>query len=166
MRPGDIIRVTFKNGDPFNGVVLSIRLRGIDTSVLLRNELTRVAVEMSVKAFSPTVQSVEIVERAKRKPRRARLYYMRYVFPMCDFFSVLSDILMLDSLISGPRSTIAAVWRMLWLLMCARRELSWVARGNSAEAYNVPISIFQHVLLSVHIQYVSISVLFLQASRS
>ena len=82
VKPGDIIRVTFKNGDPFNGVVLSIRLRGIDTSVLLRNELTRVAVEMSVKVFSPTVQSVEIVERAKRKPRRARLYYMRYVISM------------------------------------------------------------------------------------
>ncbi|KAJ5223421.1 hypothetical protein N7468_007963 [Penicillium chermesinum] len=77
VKPGDIIRVTFKNGDPFNGVVLSIRLRGIDTSVLLRNELTRVAVEMSVKVFSPNVQGVEIVERAKRKPRRARLYYMR-----------------------------------------------------------------------------------------
>ncbi|KAJ5688912.1 hypothetical protein N7462_003304 [Penicillium macrosclerotiorum] len=77
IKPGDIVRVTFKNGDPFNGVVLSIRLRGIDTSFLLRNELTRVAVEMSVKVFNPNVQSVEIVQRAQRKIRRARLYYMR-----------------------------------------------------------------------------------------
>ncbi|KAJ5573470.1 uncharacterized protein N7459_007897 [Penicillium hispanicum] len=77
VKPGDIVRVTFKNGDPFNGVVLSIKLRGIDTSFLLRNELTRVAVEMSVKVFNPNVQSVEIVQRAERKPRRARLYYMR-----------------------------------------------------------------------------------------
>ncbi|KAJ5649361.1 Ribosomal protein L19 [Penicillium longicatenatum] len=77
VKPGDIVRVTFKNGDPFNGVVLSIKLRGIDTSFLLRNELTRVGVEMSVKVFSPNVQSVEIVQRAERKPRRARLYYMR-----------------------------------------------------------------------------------------
>lgn len=80
-KPGDIVRVTFKNGDPFNGVILSIKLRGIDTSILLRNELTRVAVEMSVKVFSPNVQSVEIVQRAERKPRRARLYYMRFVYP-------------------------------------------------------------------------------------
>lgn len=80
VKPGDIVRVTFKNGDPFNGVVLSIKLRGIDTSFLLRNELTRVAVEMSVKVFNPNVQSVEIVQRAERKPRRARLYYMRCVY--------------------------------------------------------------------------------------
>ncbi|KAF3396105.1 54S ribosomal protein IMG1 [Penicillium rolfsii] len=79
IRPGDIVRVTFKNGDPFNGVVLSIKLRGIDTSFLLRNELTRVAVELSVKVFNPNVQSVEIVQRAQRKIRRARLYYMRFV---------------------------------------------------------------------------------------
>ncbi|KAJ5754414.1 hypothetical protein N7533_003957 [Penicillium manginii] len=77
VKPGDIVRVTFKNGDPFNGVVLSIKLRGIDTSVLLRNELTRVGVEMSVKIFNPNIQSVEIVQRAMRKPRRARLFYMR-----------------------------------------------------------------------------------------
>jgi ribosomal protein L19 len=79
IKPGDIVRVTFKNGDPFNGVVLSIKLRGIDTSFLLRNELTRVAVELSVKVFNPNVQSVEIVQRAQRKIRRARLYYMRFV---------------------------------------------------------------------------------------
>ncbi|KAJ5637155.1 Ribosomal protein L19 [Penicillium lividum] len=77
VKVGDIVRVTFKNGDPFNGVVLSIKLRGIDTSFLVRNELTRVGVELSIKAFSPNVQSVEIVQRAERKPRRARLYYMR-----------------------------------------------------------------------------------------
>jgi len=89
IKPGDIVRVTFKNGDPFNGVVLSIKLRGIDTSFLLRNELTRVTVEMSVKVFNPNVSSVEIVQRAERKPRRARLYYMRFVYPLwspsCSF---------------------------------------------------------------------------------
>lgn len=85
VKPGDIVRVVFKNGDPFNGVVLSIKLRGIDTSFLLRNELTRVGVEMSVKVFNPNVQSVEIVQRAMRKPRRARLFYMRYV----DFLYLL-----------------------------------------------------------------------------
>lgn len=86
VKPGDIVRVVFKNGDPFNGVVLSIKLRGIETSFLLRNELTRVAVEMSVKVFSPNVQSVEIVQRSEKKRRRARLYYMRFVLgPQLDF---------------------------------------------------------------------------------
>ena len=46
VKVGDIVRVTFKNGDPFAGVCLSIRLRGHDTSFLLRNQLSRVGVEM------------------------------------------------------------------------------------------------------------------------
>ena len=79
VKPGDIIRVTFKNGDPFAGVVLSIKLRGADTSVLMRNQLTRVGVEMSVKVFSPNVESVEIVQRTQKRKRRARLYYLRCV---------------------------------------------------------------------------------------
>lgn len=86
VKPGDILRVTFKNGDPFNGVCLSIRLRGIDTSFLLRNELMRVPVEMSVKAFSPNVKSVEIVQRSQIKRRRARLFYMRCVGDCIFFF--------------------------------------------------------------------------------
>ncbi|KAE8313806.1 heterokaryon incompatibility protein-domain-containing protein [Aspergillus transmontanensis] len=77
VKVGDILRVTFKNGDPFSGVCLSIRLRGIDTTFLLRNELTRVGVEMWVKVFSPNVESVEIVQRTEKRKRRARLYYMR-----------------------------------------------------------------------------------------
>ena len=84
MKPGDILRVTFKNGDPFSGVCLSIRLRGVDTAFLWRNELTRVGVEMWVKVFSPDVQSVEIVQRSEKRKRRARLYYMRYVLVYID----------------------------------------------------------------------------------
>ena len=81
VKVGDILRVTFKNGDPFSGVCLSIRLRGIDTAFLMRNELTRVGVEMWVKVFSPNVESVEIVQRTEKRKRRARLYYMRCVNP-------------------------------------------------------------------------------------
>ena len=75
--PGDILRVTFKNGDPFAGVCLSIRLRRTDTAILLRNHLTRVGVEMWVKVMSPNVESIEIVQRTEKRKRRARLYYMR-----------------------------------------------------------------------------------------
>ncbi|KAL4868540.1 hypothetical protein BDV12DRAFT_197234 [Aspergillus spectabilis] len=86
VKVGDILRVTFKNGDPFSGVCLSIKLCGVDTSFLLRNELTRVGVEMSVKVFSPNVESVEIVQRTAKRKRRARLYYMRQ--PRHDMRSV------------------------------------------------------------------------------
>jgi large subunit ribosomal protein L19 len=79
VKVGDILRVTFKSGDPFSGVCLSIRSRGIDTAFLLRNQLTRVGVEMWIKVFSPNVESVEIVQRTEKRKRRARLYYMRFV---------------------------------------------------------------------------------------
>lgn len=36
-----------------------------------------VGTEMWVKVFSPVVRSVEVVRRAEKRARRARLYYMR-----------------------------------------------------------------------------------------
>ncbi|KAK2842945.1 hypothetical protein FQN49_005963 [Arthroderma sp. PD_2] len=74
---GDILRVTFKNGDPFAGVCLNIRQRGVDTAFLLRNKLTRISCEMWVKAYSPNVAGVEIVQRTEKRKRRANLTYMR-----------------------------------------------------------------------------------------
>lgn len=88
VKPGDIIRVTFKSGDPFSGVVLAIRSRGVDTSVLMRNQLTRVGVEMSIKVFSPNVEGVEIVQRTEKRKRRARIYYMRYVWFSFEFLLI------------------------------------------------------------------------------
>ena len=58
---------------------MNIRRRGVDTSVLLRNQLTRMGTEMWVKVYSPTVVGIEVVQRAEKRARRARLYYMRYV---------------------------------------------------------------------------------------
>ncbi|MCJ1409385.1 hypothetical protein MMC19_003466 [Ptychographa xylographoides] len=74
---GDILLVRFKSGDPFAGVCMNIRRRGVDTSVLLRNQLTRMGTEMWVKVYSPTVVGIEVVQRAEKRARRARLYYMR-----------------------------------------------------------------------------------------
>ncbi|KAF2753928.1 hypothetical protein EJ05DRAFT_504525 [Pseudovirgaria hyperparasitica] len=82
---GDVLLVKLRNGDPFVGVCISIK-RGIDaaegrigadTSILLRNHLTAIGVEMSFKIFSPNVSGIEVVERARKRARRARLYYMR-----------------------------------------------------------------------------------------
>ncbi|KAL5335819.1 translation protein SH3-like domain-containing protein [Aspergillus crustosus] len=106
VKVGDILRVTFKNGDPFAGVCLSIKLCGVDTSFLLRNELTRVGVEMSVKVYSPNVESVEIVQRTAKRKRRARLYYMRQ--PRHDMRSVeniVANYLRQKSALSGQRTT-------------------------------------------------------------
>lgn len=76
---GDILLVRQKNGDPYAGVCLNIRKRGIDTSILLRNQMTRVGVEMWYKVYSPNVTGIEVVQRKDKRARRNKLYYMRYV---------------------------------------------------------------------------------------
>ena len=92
VRVGDMLHLTFAPPpspitstlpSTFNGIVLSIKSRGIDTSLVLRNKLENTGVELQVKVYSPTLKSVEIVQRAEgwmkrgKRPRRARLYYLR-----------------------------------------------------------------------------------------
>lgn len=78
-QPGDILLAIFKSGEPFAGVCLSIRRRGTDTAVLLRNTLMMTGVELWVKIYSPNVRGIEVVQRALKRARRARLFYMRFV---------------------------------------------------------------------------------------
>lgn len=88
VKPGDILLVRLKNGDDFAGVCLNIRQRHspIDWAILLRNHLTRVAVEMWFKIYSPNVEGIELVQRKVKRARRAKLYYMR--LPKHDMGSV------------------------------------------------------------------------------
>lgn len=74
---GDILLVRLKSGEPFAGVCMNIRRRGVDTAILLRNQLTRVGVEMWYKVYSPNVSGIEVVQRKAKRARRAKLYYMR-----------------------------------------------------------------------------------------
>lgn len=77
---GDILLVRLRTGDPYSGILLNIRQRHspIDTAILLRNQLTRVGVEMWFKVYSPNVEGVEVVQRKSgRRARRAKLYYLR-----------------------------------------------------------------------------------------
>jgi len=78
-RVGDILLVRQRTGDPFAGVCINIRRRGTDTAILLRGQLTRVGVEMWYKIYSPLVEGIEVVQRAAKRARRARLTYMRTV---------------------------------------------------------------------------------------
>ncbi|KAK6523811.1 hypothetical protein TWF281_001779 [Arthrobotrys megalospora] len=77
--PGDILQIRFKdsNTEPFAGVLINIRRRGLDTAILLRNHLTRVGVELWYKLYSPKIAGIDLVERKERRARRAKLYYMR-----------------------------------------------------------------------------------------
>lgn len=69
--------VTTKSGEPFSGVCMSIRRRGVDTGILLRGQLMKVGVEMWYKIYSPTVIGIDIVWRRPKRARRARLTYLR-----------------------------------------------------------------------------------------
>ncbi|KAK2623664.1 hypothetical protein QTJ16_006845 [Diplocarpon rosae] len=88
---GDILLVRLKTGDPFAGVCINIRRRGIDSGILLRNELTRVGVEMWYKIYSPNIAGIEVVQRREKRARRARLTYMRK--PKHDMGSVQNIVL-------------------------------------------------------------------------
>lgn len=77
LQPGDLLLTTFHHGDPFAGYCLSIRRRGVDTSILIRNKVDKVGAEMWIKVFSPNVKGIEIVKRPRKGPRRARPYYYR-----------------------------------------------------------------------------------------
>lgn len=74
---GDVLLVRFKSGEPFAGVCMNIRRRGIDTAILLRNSVTRIGTELWVKVYSPLVVGIEIVQRVAKRARRARLTYLR-----------------------------------------------------------------------------------------
>ncbi|KAH7413673.1 translation protein SH3-like domain-containing protein [Phaeosphaeria sp. MPI-PUGE-AT-0046c] len=76
-RVGDVLLVRQRTGDPFAGVCINIRRQGIDTAILLRGQLTRVGVEMWYKVYSPLVEGIEVVQRAAKRARRARLTFMR-----------------------------------------------------------------------------------------
>ncbi|RPA86193.1 hypothetical protein BJ508DRAFT_302100 [Ascobolus immersus RN42] len=78
VKPGDIVQVRQKDSEPFAGVIINIRRRGVDTAFLLRNTVTRIGVEMWFKLYNPIVESVELVQRKQpKRARRAKLYYMR-----------------------------------------------------------------------------------------
>ncbi|KAF2153426.1 hypothetical protein K461DRAFT_225225, partial [Myriangium duriaei CBS 260.36] len=79
INPGDIVLVRLGGGaDPVSGVVLAIRRKTpVDTAILLRNHLTRLAVEVWVKVYSPNVTGIEVVQRKEKRARRNKLYYYR-----------------------------------------------------------------------------------------
>ncbi|KAI0771904.1 translation protein SH3-like domain-containing protein [Trametes elegans] len=85
--PGSVVQVSSKYAPTtFTGVVLSVRRRGADTSVLLRNIINRTGVEMQYFVCSPHVKDIKVLMRAGKhgtegrqgpRMRRAKLFYLR-----------------------------------------------------------------------------------------
>ncbi|KAM3517501.1 hypothetical protein NHJ13051_008921 [Beauveria bassiana] len=76
-KPGDVLMVSTKAGEPFSGYLIEIRRRGADTAILLRGQLMKTSVESWFKVYSPTVTAINIIWRRPKRARRARLTYMR-----------------------------------------------------------------------------------------
>jgi large subunit ribosomal protein L19 len=80
--PGDtvIVNVNVVEGDrkrvqAYEGVVISIRKRGLNSSFIVRKISSGEGVERTFQTYSPLIASIELKRRGD--VRRAKLYYLR-----------------------------------------------------------------------------------------
>lgn len=80
--PGDtvVVQVKVKEGDrerlqAFEGVVLGIRNRGINSAFTVRKISSGVGVERTFQTYSPLLESITVKRRGD--VRQAKLYYLR-----------------------------------------------------------------------------------------
>lgn len=80
--PGDLIvvQVRIKEGDrerlqAFEGVVIGIRSRGLNSAFTVRKMSHGVGVERTFQTHSPLIESVKLKRRGE--VRQAKLYYLR-----------------------------------------------------------------------------------------
>lgn len=96
IRPLSIVKVeSYTNAartttNVFTGVLMAVKRRGPETSFRLRTILEKVGVEMKFNVFSPIIKNITVIKRAGdlsgsingkpliRKPRRAKLFYLRH----------------------------------------------------------------------------------------
>ena len=81
-RPGDtlLVNIRVREGSrerlqPFEGVVIAIRHRGLNSSFTLRKISQGVGVERSFQTHSTLIDSIEV--RRRGHVRQAKLYYLR-----------------------------------------------------------------------------------------
>lgn len=82
--PGDIVRVHQKIKEDektriqiFQGTVLAIKGRGENKTFTVRKLVGDIAVERIWPIMSPSIAKVEVKEKPKKRPRRAKLYFLR-----------------------------------------------------------------------------------------
>lgn len=81
---GDTIRVTYKIQDKdkirlhsVEGIVMKTQGSLHRKSFTIRRISYGEGLEMTFPMYSPLIEKIEIIQPAKRRPRRARLYYLR-----------------------------------------------------------------------------------------
>lgn len=77
--PGDVVRIVYKTRQmaPFMGQIIGISKGGVSASLLLRNNITKLGVELRVKIFSPLIQRVDVVKKPFKRRLRNKHYYIR-----------------------------------------------------------------------------------------
>lgn len=82
LEAGDTVKVHYRISEGsktriqvYEGVVIQVRGKGMGSSVTVRKISFQVAVERVFPLYSPLVEKIEIVNRAK--VRRGKLYYLR-----------------------------------------------------------------------------------------
>ena len=91
--PGSVLLVETYNDaskttvNTFSGILIAIRRRGMSTSFILRNIVSKLGVEIRFSLYSPLLKDIRVVQRATagkddktgglRRARRAKLYYLR-----------------------------------------------------------------------------------------
>jgi len=83
-KAGDIIRVYYKIKEkdkerlhPIEGIVIKVQGHQHRKSFTLRRISYGEAYEVTFPYYSPNIGKIEVVKGSRRRPRRARLYYLR-----------------------------------------------------------------------------------------
>lgn len=83
IKAGDILRIVYDQSkcsyDNFVGYVLSIDRKELveDTSILLRNQVSKTMVEMRIPLFSPLIERIDVLRKSDGKRKRNKHYYIR-----------------------------------------------------------------------------------------
>lgn len=80
---GDVVRVVYDSKkcsyDNFVGYVLAVNRKNLvqDATLLLRNQISRTAVEALIPVFSPLIERIDVLRRADGRRKRNKHYYIR-----------------------------------------------------------------------------------------
>lgn len=77
IRADDIVTVVYKNQKPVTGQVIMIKRSGLNSTILLRNKITGLGVEMNIPIFHPNIIRLDVVRRPIKYKPRNRHYYIR-----------------------------------------------------------------------------------------
>ncbi|AWU74923.1 hypothetical protein CAS74_003283 [Pichia kudriavzevii] len=77
IRSDDVVTVVYKNQKPVTGQVIMVKRSGLNSTILLRNKITGLGVEINIPIFHPNIIRLDIVRRPATYKPRNRHYYIR-----------------------------------------------------------------------------------------